>query len=380
MSGEIRKKIKASKRVVIKLGSQVLFDRKGKPDKKIFNQLAQTCARLIQQGKKIALVSSGAIASGIARLGEKKIPKTMPEKQAIASLGQPILMQYYQKAFAPYKLPVGQVLLTHDDFSSRARYLHSKNTLETLFKMGIIPIINENDAVSVEEIQFGDNDQLASLVAVMLGADLLVLLSVIKGFCDSDPLENPQAKVIPIIRNLDQQIYHCLGEGKTELGRGGMESKLRAAEIAASAGIPTFIGSGKDPEVLEKLFEGKILGSLILPEKKKLPSFKHWLLFAGKPRGKIQIDAGAVQALVERKKSLLPSGVVEVKGRFEAGELVEIVDPEGREIARGLVNYSSSELEKIKGHKTDQIEKILGRKDYDEVVHRDHLVMAEKKE
>jgi len=371
-----RARLRASRRVIIKIGSQALIDEKGRIDREVFDNIASAAAGLVQQGKEVVIVSSGAIASGRALLGGDKGSLTLPEKQAVASLGQPILMRNWDQAFSDHQILVGQVLLTHDDFSLRTRYLHSRNTLEQMLKLGILPIINENDAVAVEEIKFGDNDLLAALVAVMLQADLLVILSIAPGLCDLDPLKHPEAKVIPIVRRLDQRLYECLGKDKSELGSGGMESKLRAAEIAAAAGIITFIGSGKDPEVLKKLFEGKILGTVILAEKQKLSGLKVWLLFAGKPKGELKIDQGAVKALKEQKRSLLPSGVLDVKGRFLAGEMVRVVDEQGREVAKGLVNYGASELKRIKGYHTDRIQDILGSKDYDEVIHRDNLAMS----
>lgn len=373
-----RGKIRSSRSVVIKVGSQVMVDDKEKIDRGFFESLAETLSGLIRQGKKITIVSSGAIVNGMLQLPGLKKSLTMPEKQAIAGLGQPILMQHYQRAFSRYKIPVGQVLLTHEDFSIRTRYLNSKNTLEEMHRLGIVPVINENDTVAVEEIRFGENDQLAALVAVMLKADLLVILSAVPGFCQADPLKNPGAPVIPVIRSLDQKLYECVGEGRSKSGSGGMKSKIKAAAVAAAAGIPTFIGSGKDPEVLKKLLEGKIMGSLVLPEGRMLKGLKHWLLFAGKHKGELKIDRGAVKALVERNKSLLPSGLLEVRGRFMSGELVAVLDEQGKEFAKGLVNYNSEDLKKIQGLQTDQIEKTLGVKDYDEVIHRDNLVLSNR--
>ncbi len=371
-----RARIRQARRVALKVGSQVLLDKNGRVDPAVFSRIALAAAGLIGQGKELVIVSSGAIASGRAALSREKGLLTLPEKQAVASLGQPILMRNWGRAFSEHQILVGQALLTHDDFSQRQRYLHSRNTLEQMLKLKILPIINENDAVAVEEIKFGDNDLLAALVAVMLKADLLVILSVAPGLCDLDPLIHPEAKVIPIVRELSRNLYECAGSGKSETGSGGMESKLRAAEIAGAAGILTFIGSGKEPGVLEKLMDGKILGTLILPDKQKLSGLKHWLLFAGKAKGELRIDQGAVKALKEQKKSLLPSGVLEVKGKFLAGELVRVVDEQGKELAKGLVNYGASDLKRIKGMRTDRIQEILGSKDYDEVIHRDNLAVS----
>jgi len=378
MMDKYRSRLRQARRIVLKVGSQVLLDESGGIDARIFSQLASAVARMLNQGREVILVSSGAIASGKALLGRKSNALTLPEKQAIASLGQPLLMENYREAFSAYDILIGQVLLTHEDFSLRTRYLHSRNTLEQMLRMKILPVINENDAVAVEEIKFGDNDLLAALVAVMLKADLLVILSIAPGLCDTDPLKDPKAKVIPVVEGLDKKLFECAISGKSEAGSGGMKSKLRAAEIVGAAGIMTFIGSGKNPEALEKLFEGKILGTLILAEKQRLKGLKHWLLFAGKPKGEIKIDAGAVKALVERKKSLLPSGVVEVRGKFLAGEMVKVIDEQGKEIARGLVNFGAADLRRIKGLHTEKIPEVLGSKDYDEVIHRDNLVVSSK--
>jgi glutamate 5-kinase len=362
--------------MVVKVGSQVMVDAGGRIDRSFFDEFARTVAGLYRQGRKVVVVSSGAIVNGRLQLPGLRKTLTMPEKQAIAALGQPILMQHYQRAFRKYKLLVGQVLLTHEDFAVRTRYLNSKNTLEQMQKLGIVPVINENDTVAVEEIRFGENDRLAALVAVMLKADLLVMLSVVPGVCREDPLKNPSAEVIPVISRLDRKLYEYAGEGRSQTGSGGIKSKLDAASVAGAAGIPAFIGSGRDPEVLRRLLEGKIMGSLVLPGGRKLKGIKHWLLFAGRGRGELKIDRGAVRALVERNKSLLPSGLLEVRGKFLAGELVSVVDEQGREVARGLVNYGSQDLKRIAGHKTGEIAGLLGVKDYDEVIHRDNLVLA----
>jgi glutamate 5-kinase len=373
-----RGKIRSSRSLVIKVGSQVMLDANERIDRGFFEDLAATVSGLVKQGRKVTIVSSGAIVNGLLQLPGLKKPLTMPEKQAVAGLGQPILIQHYQRAFARHKIPVGQVLLTHEDFSVRARYLNSKNTLEEMHRLGIVPVINENDTVAVDEIRFGENDQLAALVAVMLKADLLVILSTVPGFCSDDPLTNPSAQVIPVIRSLDRKLFECVGEGRSKSGSGGMKSKLKAAGVASAAGIPTFIGSGRDPEVLRRLLDGKIMGSLVLPGARKLKGLKHWLLFAGRPRGELKIDPGAVRALVERNKSLLPSGLTEVSGKFLAGDLVAVTDEQGQEVAKGLCNFSSEDLKKIMGRHTDQIEKILGAKDYDEVIHRDNLVLSDR--
>jgi glutamate 5-kinase len=370
--------IKQARRVVIKIGTRVLTDPRGKLDPKSFSRIAGQIAELWQGGRRVVVVSSGAIVTGRKKLGRDRAPLTIPEKQALAALGQPALMRSYEQAFRKYSLPVAQILLTHEDFSSRERYLYCRNTLGTLLRFGVLPVINENDTVAVDEIKFGDNDTLSALVAVLFEADLLVLLSDIEGLCEQDPSINPDAKVIPLVRDLSQEIYERAGPTRSGLGIGGMSTKIQAARTVAAAGIPTFIGNGKTPEMLLRLFEGKIQGTLFLPGARKLKHRKHWIAFVQKTRGEIIVDDGARHALVEGKKSLLPSGVLSVNGRFVPGDAVKVQDSSGRQVGVGLVRYSPSELERIKGKKTSEVQKILGDQYYQEVIHRDDLVLMEE--
>ncbi len=370
--------IRDARRIIVKIGTGVLTNRQGKLDPKSFSLVAGQIATLWQRGRKIVVVSSGAIVTGRKKLAKDKESLTLPEKQALAALGQPALMRSYELAFRKYSLPVAQILLTHEDFSDRKRYLHSRNTLETLLRFGVLPIINENDTVAVDEIKVGDNDNLSAMVAAMFGADFNVLLSNIDGLCERDPSVYPDAKVIPIVRDLTRDVYECAGPSVSGVGIGGMSTKIQAARTAAAAGIPTFIGNGKVPGLLLRLFEGKIQGTLFLASGKKIKGRKHWIAFSMKPQGQIVVDQGASRALVEGKKSLLPSGIVSASGRFDPGDAVSIMDQAGNKIGVGIIRYSPSEVERIKGKKTSEIARILGEGYYQEVIHRDDLVLTDE--
>jgi glutamate 5-kinase len=284
-------------------------------------------------------------------------------------------MNIYEDYFSRYQQMVAQVLLTHDDLSHRRRFLNARNTLLTLLELGIIPIINENDTVVVDEIKFGDNDNLSALITNLIGADLLVILTDIDGLCDSDPRVNPNAKCIPLVEDIDGDIEGIIGETKNEMSVGGMISKIQAARKASRFGIPTVVARGTKDGILHQILKGKEIGTLILPKGEALSSRKHWIAFNPKPKGDLIVDEGAKKAVVQRGKSLLPSGVVKIKGSFDRGDLVTCVGPRGKEFARGLVNYSASELEKIKGLRSDRIEIALGYKYSDEVIHRNDLVV-----
>jgi len=364
-----------ARRVVVKIGSQILSSASGIEEGRI-HTLAQDLAHLHDQGKEVVVVSSGAVAAGMTRLGQKERPKTIPQKQALAAVGQIKLMALYEKSFSGFNKRVAQILLTHEDLSNRRRYLNAKHTLQTLFDASIIPIVNENDTVAVEEMKFGDNDQLSSLVATLMEADLLLMLSDVEGVYDRDPRLFPDAVLIPLI--LDVKQYKTMVGGATRglYGTGGMASKMEAAEKAAAAGIPTVIASGIATATIPKVFDAAIeIGTWILPEGNRLATRKHWIAYNLKPAGEIVVDPGAYEALVKKGRSLLPSGLKEVRGNFGVGECVRCLDPEGKEFARGLVNYSAQELERIKGLRTDGIEKVLGYKAYDEIIHRNDLVL-----
>jgi glutamate 5-kinase len=311
----------------------------------------------------------------MSRLGMQGRPKTIPVKQAAAAIGQIALMALYEEDFSAYSVHVAQILLTHDDLAHRRRYLNAKHTIQTLLEAGVIPIVNENDTVAVEEIQLGDNDNLSSLVAVLIEADLLVILSDVAGLYDQDPRMHIDARLISLINHFDETVLSRGGHAGP-LGRGGMASKLQAAHKAALSGIPTIIADGRREDTLGSVFDPiQDCGTLFLPVADRLASRKHWIAYTLKPAGALVVDAGACAAIRERGRSLLPPGVREVRGVFDEGECVTCLDDYGREFARGLVNYSSEALERIKGAHTNQIEDILGYKVSNEVIHRDDLAL-----
>lgn len=364
-----------ARRMVVKVGSSILASVERGLHHEVFSHLAKEISELKRQGYEIILVSSGAIAAGMEKLGYKSRPQSITQKQATAAVGQSRLMKIYEDYFSRHQQMVAQILLTHDDLSHRRRFLNARNTLLTLLKLGIIPIINENDTVVVEEIKFGDNDNLSALVTNLIEADLLIILTDIDGLCDSDPGLNPNAKCIPLVEDIDMDMEGMIGEARGEWRVGGMVSKIQAAQKASRFGVPTVIARGTKEGVLHQIIKGKEIGTLILPKKVTLSSRKHWIAFNLKPKGDVVVDEGARKAIVQKGKSLLPSGVVKVRGVFDRGDSVSCIGPRGKEFARGLVNYSAQEMERIKGLKSDQIEKVLGYRYSDEVIHRDDLVV-----
>lgn len=364
-----------ARRVVVKIGSQILSSQNGIEEGRI-KGLVGDLAALHDQRKEIVVVSSGAVAAGMTRLGIKERPKTIPQKQALAAVGQIKLMALYERYFSRFHKSVAQVLLTHEDLANRRRYLNAKHTLMTLLESSIIPIVNENDTVAVEEMKFGDNDHLSALVAALLEADLLIMLSDVDGIFDLDPRLHEGARLIPLISDIKAAKHRLKGESQSPLGTGGISSKVGAAEKAAAAGIPTLIANGLVANILPRLFDlRQETGTMVIPEENRLARRKHWIAFNLKPAGEIVVDQGAYEALVNRGKSLLPSGLKEVHGSFGVGECVRCLDLQGREFARGLVNYSAQELNQIKGLHTSKIEQVLGYKVYDEIIHRDDLVL-----
>ncbi len=374
---ETRKEILRSvKRVVVKLGSSVVTTEEGL-DTTTIRGLVNDICRYKENGKEFIIVSSGAIAAGIRRLILKGGARTIPQKQAAAAVGQTRLMTAYEEAFAEHGVKVGQMLLTKDDLAHRRRYLNARNTLITLLSWGVVPIINENDTVMVEEIQVGDNDNLSALVATLADADLLVALTDREGFMDCDPGTNPDACVIPLVEEITPEIKELAWGGTSGVGRGGMASKLEAAAKAGMSGVPTIIARGKTPNIIPQIIQGDACGTLILPAKERISARKHWMRYNLEPEGTLVVDRGAADAVVGRGKSLLPIGVTEVKGRFEHGAAVSIEDSEGTRVAVGLANYSSEEMLRIKGRQTSEIAWILGYSRNDEVVHADNLAVVE---
>jgi len=372
-----RKKIfSQSRRVVIKVGSAVLTLSDQGLDQKRINNLASDISFITDLGHEVIIVSSGAIAAGLAKLGLKKT-KGMPLslKQAAAAIGQSGLMQAYEKTFATYGRKIAQVLLTREDLSNRTRFLNARNTIRTLLNYGVIPVINENDTVSVDEIKFGDNDNLSGMVTHLADAELLVILSDVDGLYTADPRVDSSAKLIQLVEKITAEMERAAGDTRTAVGLGGMQSKLATAKKVGAYGTYMVIVNGKKNGVLRALFDGADVGTLFLPKTKKQDSRKHWIAYTVKCSGQITIDDGGKDALVNRGKSLLPSGVIKVEGSFKIGDCVNCADANGAIFARGLVKYSSTELDQIKGIKTAQIESVLGHKDYDEVIHRDDLVV-----
>ena len=363
----------AVRRLVVKVGSGLIAEPVRGPDPARIGPLAADLAAAAR-GREVILVTSGAIAAGTARLGLRERPRSIPEKQAAAAVGQAALMWHYEQACGAHGLRVAQVLLTQEDISHRARYLNARNTLLTLLGFGVLPIVNENDTVAVEEIKVGDNDNLAALVASLVDADLLVLLSDIDGLYTDDPHRNPAARRIELVDAITPEMERLAGvEGP--LGTGGMVTKLQAAQKAMAAGIPMVIADGRRPGTIGAIVAGEPIGTYFRPRTDRLAARKRWIAFAIPPQGVLEVDRGARQALVEGGKSLLPSGVVKVEGEFAAGDLVGLRDPEGREFARGIVNCDAREVALLRGARTSEIERLLGYRVLDEVIHRDNLVI-----
>lgn len=367
--------MKEWKRVVLKIGSSLLLNERAQISRKFLRDIAGQVKKMKERKIEAIIVSSGAIACGMKILGIKKKPKEIQKKQAIASCGQVYLMELYRKAFEKEGLKIGQILMTHEDIKDRKRCFNLTNTLNVLLSMGIIPIVNENDSISFEEIRFGDNDNLSALIAQITDADLLILLSDVEGLYDRDPKRYGNANIIKAVQRIDREIENIAEGTRSERSIGGMKSKIEAAKKAVYFGIPTRIVKGDEKDVILRLLDGEDIGTLFLPQKRL--SRKEWLLaFAFKSKGSIIIDVGAKKAIIFEGKSLLPSGIRQVKGEFLRGDCVEIEDEEGKLLARGITNYSSKEIEMIKGFKSIDIEKKLGYKYTDEIIHRNNMVVT----
>jgi glutamate 5-kinase len=361
------------RRLVLKLGTRVVTVHDNELDRTFIDRVAREVSDLMKEGYQIGIVSSGAVGAGMGRLGLKDRPMRIPELQATAAVGQGLLMNAYKLAFREYDVPIGQVLLTDDGLEDRWRYVNAKNTLDALFKFGAVPIINENDSVAVEENKVGDNDRLSSLVAHLVEAQLLVTYTTVDGLFTDDPTRSPGAEHIPIVETVTQEMIDAAGSAGSAVSLGGMRTKLQAAISVTRSGAAAVIADGRKAS-LRSILAGEDIGTLFLPTDDQIQGKKRWLANTRK-KGVIVVDAGAARALTEGGKSLLASGIVRVEGEFDQEELIAVTDETGGEIARGLVRYSASDVERIRGKRSDEIAQILGEKNSDAVIHRDDMVI-----
>jgi glutamate 5-kinase len=362
--------------VVVKVGTNVLAGPDGRLAPERLQALADQVERIRRSDRKVALVSSGAIGAGVGRLGLGKRPTDLRQLQACAAVGQSFLMRAYEECLGKHGTHAAQILLTAGDFDSRSRYLNARNTIVTLFEWGVLPIINENDTISVAEIRFGDNDHLAAMVTNLLQAPLLILLTVVDGLYATDPRTDPNARLLTTVPVIDAGILDMAGASRSSLGTGGMRSKIRAARLATAAGESVIMANGSQPDVLDRLFAAEPVGTLFLPHGTLVPAWKRWLGYTARPRGRLVVDAGAREAVQHRGRSLLPIGVVRVTGSFSKGDVVALCAADGTEFARGLTNYAAADAARILGLRTDQISEVLGTLPYEEIVHRDNLVVT----
>ncbi len=361
--------LKAAKRVVVKVGTALLTKAGGALDTARIGRLVRQVAELRNRGCEVTIVSSGAIGAGMGLVGIKTRPRDVAKLQALAATGQAALMQVYERFFSRYGLHAAQLLLTRSDVDNRLRYLNIRNTLANLQELNAVPIINENDPVAVEEIRFGENDVLSAMVAILVEADVLVILTVVDGLL-------ADGQVVEMVEQVDEGVFALVNGKKSALGSGGMTTKLEAMRMVTDAGAVAAIANGRTQNILLRLLAGEKLGTVFVPATQRMPARDRWIRMVARPAGKVQVDAGAVKALVAGNKSLLPIGVVAVTGRFQRGDVVQIVSPQGCELARGLVNYSSEELGQIKGLRSSKIAQALGAAPYEEAVHRDNLVIT----
>ena len=361
--------------IVVKVGTNVLTGADGTLDQDRLVSLADQVQHIRRTGRKVALVSSGAIGAGMGRLRLGRRPTDLRRLQACAAVGQSFLMRAYEECLAAHGTQTAQILLTASDFDNRARYLNARNTILTLFEWDCLPIINENDTVSVAEIRFGDNDHLAAMVTNLLQAPLLVLLAVVDGLYVSDPSSDTSAAILGTVPYIDAAIMDKAGGSRSSLGSGGMRSKLRAARLATEAGESVIVANGARPGVLDSIMASEPVGTLFLPHGGTMSAWKRWLGYTARPRGRLVVDAGARTAVEKKGRSLLPIGVVQVAGAFHKGDVVALTDAEGAEFARGLSNYSAEDATRIRGLRTEQIGEALGSVPYEEIVHRDNLVV-----
>ncbi len=370
-----RQELVNAKRIVVKVGTSTLTHSTGKLNFFRIEKLVRELSDLANQGKEIILVTSGAVGAGVDRLGLKEKPATIPEKQAMAAVGQGILMHMYEKLFGEYGQTVAQVLLTRENSVKHKQYMNSRNALLTLLKMGVIPVINENDAIAVDELKIGDNDTLSATVATLVDADVLIILSDIEGVYTANPQSDPTATLFLEITDITPEIEALAGGAGSKLGTGGMFTKIQAAKIAVNSGVTMVIASGNRDGIVRDILNGKELGTVFPAKEYHLKVRKSWLAFGTRIDGGILVDEGCERAMLEDGSSLLAAGIVAVEGTFDKGNTVRILSSHGREIARGSVNYNAEELQKIIGRSTKDFLEILGTKYYDEVIHRDNMVL-----
>ncbi len=370
-----RPKLHKHKRIVIKIGSNVIASRDQGLNEKRLSAIAEEVSSLRKAGHEILLVSSGSVLCGTEKLGLSSPPKTIPMKQAAAAVGQSRLMWAYERLFETHEIKVAQILLTHDGLTDRKRFINARNTLITLLEHQVLPVINENDTVTVDEIKLGDNDNLAAQVAHLVDASLLVAFSDVDGLYTADPRAHPEAKLISIVETVTDEIVAMAGGSSKAGGTGGMQTKVKMAADVAAYGVTTLVINGMRPDLIKQAFEGLAVGTLFLPQAVRLSSKKQWIAYSLKMKGSIVLDQGAVKAVMQKGRSLLPSGIHSIEGKFGVGDAIRCLSPEGKEIARGLTNYNAFEMMKIKGNHSSEIEAILGYKGADEVIHRDNLVV-----
>ena len=373
-----REALKKAKRIVVKVGTSTITYANGKRNFSQIDRLARELSDLQNQGKEMILVSSGAVAVGVDRLCLPAKPSTIPGKQACAAVGQGVLMHTYEKLFADYGQIVAQVLITRTEAIDRHRYTNCRNTFMTLLQQGVIPIVNENDVVALDELKIGDNDNMSALVAGIVDADLVIILSDIDGLYTANPATHPEATLVHTVPEITPEIEASAGGVGSSRGTGGMATKIQAAKAATNSGIQLVIASGTEKNAIPRILQGEEIGTLFVSRENRLQFRKRWLAFGAKIQGSIVVDDGCAKAI--RKAggcSILPAGICQVMGDFQTGSTVSVIDKEGHELARGLVHYTSSELDRIKGCKSADIENILGHKNFDEVIHRDDLVILQ---
>lgn len=376
MTDLLRQEIAATaSTIIVKVGTRVLTHGDGRLNAQRLGQLAEELHEVIASGRRVVLVSSGAVGAGMGRLGLTRRPTDLAQLQAVAAVGQSVLVEAYERSLGAHGHHVGQVLLSAGDVADRTRYLNARNTILTLLKFNAVPLINENDTVAVEELQatFGDNDRLAAIVTNLIQAPLLVLLSDIDGLYDGHPAK-PESRLIPLVKRFDQSFFALAEDSQTGLGAGGMTSKLEAARLATAAGENVIIANGSRPGALADIIAGKPVGTLFLAQGQTVAARKRWIAFAVRPQGRILVDAGARRAVEHDGGSLLAIGVQEVSGRFVKGDVVAVCDAQGAEFARGLTNYRAEDIRRIRRRKTEEIAEVLGHCPYNEVIHRDNMV------